>query len=384
MDPHTERHTDICIAGGGPAGTLLACLLARQGADVVLIEKQPVPGPSFRGEILNGDGEHVLRKHELLNLVDREAVLPLIRLEYWENQRVVKTILPDREDGNVGIHIPQADLLQALLTEAEKYPNFTYKSGTTVRGLLQDGDGRYIGVKIRGADGTDEEIRSRVVVGADGRYSAVRKHAGILVNTEGHGYDLLWARIPAPDGWEPIMCSTIQNGQQLHLFTQARGYVQVGWNIEEDSYKALRKRPFEELTDTLIAAFPKLESSVRQHITSWQDFVLLDIFSSRSERWAQPGLVLIGDAAHTMTPTGAFGLNEALCDADVLHEELLNCLEKRQDICLPIDRLEQRRRSDVERRQREQLDMELKYAQNFNSLQDDNIQTNDTINRTSR
>ncbi|NGZ77226.1 FAD-dependent monooxygenase [Saccharibacillus alkalitolerans] len=362
-----ERHTDICIAGGGPAGTLLACLLARRGADVVLIEKQPVPGPSFRGEILNGDGEYVLKKHGLLERVDPEAVLPLIRIEYWENRRVVKTILPEAEGGNVGIHIPQADLLLALLGEASEYPNFTYKPGTAVRGLLHDENGRCAGVKVRGADGIDEEIRSRVVVGADGRYSAVRKYAGISSSTKGHGYDLLWARIPAPADWEPVMCSTIQDGQQLHLFTQARGYVQVGWNIEEDSYKELRKRPFEELTDTLIAAFPKLESSVRKHIKSWQDFVLLDIFSSRSERWAQPGLVLIGDAAHTMTPTGAFGLNEALCDADVLYEELLTCLERSADDSLPpLERLEQRRREDVERRQREQLNMESTYAQNFN------------------
>jgi len=76
--------------------------------------------------------------------------------------------------------------------------------------------------------------------------------------------------------------------------------------------------------------------------------------------------VLIGDAAHTMTPTGAFGLNEALRDADVLHEELLACMESRQDATTPLERLEQRRRSDVERRQREQLDMETTYARNFN------------------
>lgn len=361
-----ERQTEICIAGGGPAGTLLACLLARRGADVVLIEKQPIPGPSFRGEILNGDGERVLKKHGLLDKIAPEAVLPLIRLEYWENKHVVKTILPDTEEGNVGIHIPQADLLHALLEEAGQYPNFTYMPGTTVRGLLQDEDGRYTGVEVRASNGQDIAIRSRVVVGADGRYSSVRRYAGIQSITEGHGYDLLWARIPAPEGWEPVMCSTIQDGQQLHLFTQARGYVQVGWNIREDSYKELRKRPFEELTETLIAAFPKLESSVRRHITSWQDFVLLDIFSSRSERWACPGLVLIGDAAHTMTPTGAFGLNEALCDADVLHEELLACMERRQDAEVPLERLEERRRGDVERRQREQLDMETTYARNFN------------------
>ena len=53
-----------------------------------------------------------------------------------------------------------------------------------------------------------------------------------------------------------------------------------------------------------------------EHIQSWQDFVLLDVYSSECELWGKDGVALIGDAAHTMTPTGAFGLNSALKDAD--------------------------------------------------------------------
>ena len=63
-------------------------------------------------------------------------------------------------------------------------------------------------------------------------------------------------------------------------------------------------------------AFPELEQTVRENIQSWKDFVLLDVYSSSSETWGKKGLALIGDAVHTMTPTGAFGLNSALKDAD--------------------------------------------------------------------
>lgn len=56
---------------------------------------------------------------------------------------------------------------------------------------------------------------------------------------------------------------------------------------------------------------------------SWKDFVLLDVFSSTSDNWGKDGVVLIGDAVHTMTPTGAFGLNSALMDAHVLAQLLV-------------------------------------------------------------
>jgi 2-polyprenyl-6-methoxyphenol hydroxylase-like FAD-dependent oxidoreductase len=84
-----------------------------------------------------------------------------------------------------------------------------------------------------------------------------------------------------------------------------------------------------------------LKDSVLRNIRSWEDFVLLDVYSSSSEMWGKHGIALIGDAAHTMTPTGAFGLNSAMKDADVLAElinkdyiaelDLLNCATIRKE-----------------------------------------------------
>jgi 2-polyprenyl-6-methoxyphenol hydroxylase-like FAD-dependent oxidoreductase len=183
-------------------------------------------------------------------------------------------------------------------------------------------------------------VKSQLVIGADGRYSTIRKKADIDVTIRKHGYDLLWAKIPVPEGWEPSIKMALVNGKQLSLFTQALGYVQIGWNIEEGSYPELRKQPFKPFIDQLIEAFPSLEKSVSEHIQSWQDFVLLDVYSSECEIWGKEGVALIGDAAHTMTPTGAFGLNSALKDADALAElinkdyieqlDLINCVTMRK------------------------------------------------------
>ena len=133
------------------------------------------------------------------------------------------------------------------------------------------------------------------------------------------------------EGWEPSIKMALVDGYQLSLFTQAGGFIQIGWNIKEGSFPELRKQPFKPFIDQLVQAFPTLEQSVSEHIQSWQDFVFLDVYSSECELWGKEGVALIGDAAHTMTPTGAFGLNSALkrcrCLAQFINKDKIEELE---------------------------------------------------------
>lgn len=358
-------NVDVCVIGAGPAGALLSYILAKFGVSVALLEKHTRLGKAFRGELLNAEGEAVLKSQGIMSRLADDAALQLTHIEYWSNGEIVRTLLPDTSDGNVGVHIPQVDLLETIISEASRYDNFTLYTGMAVKHLIQDEQGYYNTVVATDGKGETLTIHSRVVVGADGRYSTVRKQALMEPIQRNHGYDLLWARIPAPIGWKPVIRSAIANQQPLQLFTQARGYIQIGWNIEENSYPNQRKGSFEPFISTLIQAFPDLEQQVRNHITSWNDFVLLDIFSSTLETWVKDGLVLIGDAAHTMTPTGAFGLNEALRDAAWLATHISKGIK---DNNLSLDWLKQfehARRKTVDALQQEQFRMEDTYQHNF-------------------
>ncbi|MFM9278018.1 FAD-dependent monooxygenase [Paenibacillus jiagnxiensis] len=358
---------DVCVAGAGPGGALLACLLARKGMSVILVEQQTQIGRAFRGEILNNEGDQILQKYNMLDLLDPEAYLPLTRIEYWDRKQLVNSLLPDSPEGHFGIHVPQTDLLQVMLQEAERYEHFTLLTGVTVTGLLQDQEQRCTGLTGRDASGAAVTIHSTVTVGADGRYSTVRKRAGIPVHRIKHGYDLLWALIPAPSGWEPVIRFAMVERQQLSLFTRTRGMIQIGWNIAEGSFGRLRKGPFEPFVRLLTEAFPDLGESVKEKISSWSDFVLLDIFSSTCPVWARDGLVLMGDAAHTMTPTGAYGVNAALRDAEVLHLELIRALEEKVVTAERLRRFEHLRREEVDMLQQRQRSMESSFKLNFTS-----------------
>lgn len=331
---------DVCIVGAGPGGALLAYLLAKKNVSVILLERHNGVAKEFRGEHLNEEGETILKKHELFDAVEELGLLRMETLEYWHNGELFKTILPEAQVGHLGIHVPQAHLLTVILDEARQYDHFSLMVNTRVSELLQDDNGRYYGVKAL-RDGQEIIIESEIVIGADGRYSTVRKKAEIDVAIRSHGYDLLWAKIPAPSGWSPSIKMALIDGKQLSLFTQAKGFIQIGWSIEEGSFSELRKEPFTPFIEQLTQAFPELEGTVRANIQSWQDFVLLDVHSSSVDTWGKDGVALIGDAVHTMTPTGAFGLNSSLKDADILaslinHEKIselnfIDCATKRKE-----------------------------------------------------
>jgi len=242
-------------------------------------------------------------------------------IEYWHNGELFKAIDPDPAIGHLSIHVPQANLLTAILNEAQKLPNFHLWLNTTVSDLVQDESSRYVAVKTKHGQEV-QVVEADLIIGTDGRYSTVRKKAGLNLATSKHGFDLLWARIPAPANWSSSIKNASIEDLQLAVYSQANGFIQIGWNIKEGSFPTLHKQPISPFIDKLIEAFPELEKTVRNNIQSWHDFVLLDVFSSFSEEWGKEGLLCIGDAVHTMTPTGGYGLNCALKDADLLADIL--------------------------------------------------------------
>ena len=218
----------------------------------------------------------------------------------------------------MSIHVPQNHLLGLLLKKSQPLRDYTLLLNTRVVTLVEENN-HYAGVKAI-SDGKEITIKSSLIVGADGRFSTVRKLAKFPVSKIHHGYDLLWARIPAPKDWEPTIRMALVDDKQVALFTQQGGYVQIGWNIPEGSFSKIRKGSFQPFIHKLIEAFPELEETVTKNITSWNDFTLLQVQSSKSDTWVMDRVVIIGDAAHTMSPTGAYGLNSSMKDAEVLFQ----------------------------------------------------------------
>lgn len=359
-----DMDSDVCIVGAGPGGALLGYLLAKKGISTIVLERHMDIDKEFRGEHLNQDGERILKKYGLYDRVEQAGLLLMERIEYWHRGTVINTVFPVDGERHVGIHVPQNHLLNVFIKESEPYKNYKLMMGTEVTEFIFDRNGCVSGLKAKNGD-REVTVHTKIVVGADGRFSSVRRLAAIPFTTIIHGYDVLWAKVPSPAGWEPTIKNALIDGKQLALYTQAGGFVQIGWNIEEDSYPILKKQSFAPFIERVLTAFPELSETVQAYIQSWNDFILLKVQSCQCPTWVKDGVVIMGDAAHTMSPTGAFGLNSALLDADVLATVLSDALERQDVSGVQLKSFELARRDDVEKQQRQQIEEETTYQDHF-------------------
>ena len=320
------QQTTCCIVGGGPAGAVLALLLARQGIPVMLLEAHKDFDRDFRGDTIHPS---VMEIMDELGLADR-----LLQLRHTKTHKLT-TITAD---GPVTfadfsrlktrypyiMMLPQVQFLEFITTEAKRYPHFQLVMGANVQELIEE-DGIIRGVRYRG-HGSWHEVRAQLTVGADGRFSRIRQLAGMTPIKTAPPMDILWFRLPRrPEEPEEGM-GRFGRGR-LVVLTNRFEYWQVGYLIPKGNYQQLHAAGIEALRQSVAEIMPELGDRV-EHLKEWKQVSLLTVESSRLSRWYRPGLLLIGDAAHVMSPVGGVGINYAIQDAvvaaNVLSEPLKN------------------------------------------------------------
>lgn len=173
-----EHRTTVCVAGGGPAGLVLALLLARAGIEVTVLEKHHDFLRDFRGDTIHPTTLDLL--DDLGLRADLEAVP---HSEVTTLEAVVSGVRFRAADfSGVGRSgrlwfMPQWDLLDTLARAAARYPSFTLLRGTSATGVTCEG-GRVTGVTATGPEGA-LAIRADLTVAADGRDSRLRDSAGL-------------------------------------------------------------------------------------------------------------------------------------------------------------------------------------------------------------
>jgi 2-polyprenyl-6-methoxyphenol hydroxylase-like FAD-dependent oxidoreductase len=185
--------------------------------------------------------------------------------------------------------------------------------GANARELLEE-DGTIRGVRYRGADGW-YEARALLTVGADGRFSRIRHIAGLEPITTSPPMDVLWFRLPRrledPEG----VLGVFRPGHLLVLLDRSDHW-QVGYVFPKGGYQQLRAAGIEALRRSIADLVPQVADRV-EHLKEWTQVSLLSVESNCLRTWYRPGLLLIGDAAHVMSPVGGVGINYAIQDAVV-------------------------------------------------------------------
>jgi 2-polyprenyl-6-methoxyphenol hydroxylase-like FAD-dependent oxidoreductase len=313
----------VVIVGAGPAGASLAHLLAHRGIDVCLLERRLNFDREFRGEVLMPSGIEALEQMGLGALLAEVPTHTQQQISAYLNGRLVfrESLAPDAFGGRRPMAVSQPALLEAIVREASKSPHFTFERGVSVKTLLREGDA-ISGVRVRDDDG-ERSLPASLVIGADGRNSAVRKYLDLPARHMNPPMDIVWCKIPRPPAWEGVRAYA-GRGHLLFAYHTWDDTLQLGWVILKGTFGELRSRGvdgwIEEMSNHVS---PDFAAHLRAHQDAAQKPFLLESVSDRVDRWSAPGALVIGDAAHTMSPVAGQGINIALRDAIVAANHLV-------------------------------------------------------------
>ncbi|HXE66225.1 MAG TPA: FAD-dependent oxidoreductase, partial [Rhodanobacteraceae bacterium] len=363
------------------------------GVPVTVLEKHGDFLRDFRGDTVHPSTLAILDEIGLRERFDR---LPQRRVDHLAG------LVAGREQQIVDFRglkpydylalVPQWDFLDMLADAGRKLPAFDLRMRHAATGLIEE-NGRTLGVRVKSPDG-DYDLRADLVVACDGRHSTLRESAGFTAREYGAPMDVLWFRMPrsesdpqdtfgivdrghmmvllnrdndrpggcrsdhASQGWDARGSSgTLDPSKPSPGVYRARrveaaqdepssteGYWQVAFLVPKGSDAALRARSIDALRETVAQLAPFLADR-KDAIEAWDKVSTLEVQVDRLERWHKPGLLLIGDAAHAMSPIGGVGINLAIQDAvaaanalaqpllgsDDIDESLLASIQQRRE-----------------------------------------------------
>ncbi|MGA9549192.1 MAG: FAD-dependent oxidoreductase [Rhodomicrobium sp.] len=338
-----------CVVGGGPAGMMTGYLLARAGVSVAVLEKHGDFLRDFRGDTIHPSTLQVMDE---LGLYDRLLQRPhhkaySLKGRFGDLETTVADFshLPTR--AKFVAFMPQWDFLDFLADEAKAYPAFKLFMKAEATDLIWDGD-KVTGVIAKTPDGV-LRIHSALVIGCDGRHGMTRGQGGFSVEDLGAPMDVLWFRLSRreTDPEEPV--GSFGRGRIVIMIDRG-DYWQCGYVIPKGSLDRIREHGLPAFLQELEKAAPFLNGRTEE-VKNFDDIKLLTVGVDRLKQWYRPGLLCIGDAAHTMSPVGGVGINLAIQDAVAAANILADPLRAGQVTMQDLARLQERRERPAQRTQ---------------------------------
>ena len=360
---------DLIIAGGGMVGGLLAAAVARQSVmqqvasrqsliqqgDKIRTAPQPLricvlegqmpaefkPGSNppydLRVSALSVASQHMLENVGAWQGISKRRMCPFQRLSVWdgqplqsENDQHKPIVARGRTDFNaadVGApalgHIVENRVIQlALLEQLQSADNVTLKCPTRLVSFRADS--KWVDVKLD----SGERIRGKLLVGADGARSAVRRQAGIDVNRTLYPQHALVATIETELPQQNITWQRfVPTGAQAFLPLSGSRASMV-WYHSEEEVTRLKALPDKQFIEAMQQCFPSELGAIKQ-LYERGSFPLV---KSHAKNYIANRVALIGDAAHTVHPLAGQGVNLGLLDAGALAEVIIDAIVKHRDI----------------------------------------------------
>lgn len=324
-----DREYDIIIVGAGPAGSAAALYAAKYGMKVLLLEKEKFPRDKICGDALSGKSVGVLKELELLEKV-QELPGAFIRRIIFSS--------PDHTSFEINLQhsnlkntpkgfVIRRKVFDNFLVEEVRKKKVTFIENFTVTDILQSGD-RIQGVVGRNGEGKFQDIKCKVLLGADGYNSIVCRKTGLYNHDPRHWVVALRCYYKNVAG--------LTDQIELHyldevipgyfwIFPVENGYANVGIGMLHHYIKKGNvdlKSVLERAINSTIFASRFANASPTEKPIGWN----LPVGSKHRKNYGH-GYLLLGDAAGLIDPFTGEGIGNALYSAKFAVETINKAME---------------------------------------------------------
>ena len=292
---------------------MLGYLMARAGVDTIVLEKHKDFLRDFRGDTVHPSTMQIMQD---LGLLEDFLKLPHEKVTqmhgvFGHDDITIADFSTLKTPCPYIAFMPQWDFLNFIADRGKSLPRLRVMMEAEVKSLMRSG-GRITGVEAQTPRAT-LQVSATLVVGADGRRSTVRQAAGLAVEDEHASIDVFWFRIDRFAGGEEGVAMHAVRGH-LVLTIDRGEYFQCAYVLAKGSADTVRERGVDAFRADVVDAVPQAAAAIAD-VKSWDDVKLLTVSVERLLKWSAPGMLCIGDAAHTMSPVGGVGINLAVQDA---------------------------------------------------------------------